>query len=84
MMNTKAELDSAIQKCLNDGAGIEIYVGLKSDNIRRANISSDLQSEILEMFSNELAEKILNSEYRILPVSTTEEAKDAIYRYDLD
>lgn len=84
MINTKAELDSAIQKCLYDGAGIEIYVGLKSDNIRRANISSDLQSEILEMFSNELAEKILNSEYRILPVSTTEEAKDAIYRYDLD
>ena len=83
-MNTKAELDVAIQNCLGEESGIEIYVGLKTDEIRRANIAGELQNEVLEMFSEELTQKILDTDYRILPVSTPEEAKDIIYRYDLD
>ncbi len=81
---TKQELNQAINNCITNNSGVEIYFGLKNGEIRKANFLAETQNEIKELFAQELQSKVVTAEISILNLSAADERSNAIFLYDLE
>lgn len=80
----KQELNTAINNCITANSGIEIFIGLKNGELRKANFLAQTQQEIKDLFIQELKVKVVNSESSVINFSTADERGNAIYQYDLN
>ena len=80
----KEDLVIAINKCIAEGCGIEIFVGLKNSKLRKVNFLENTQEEIKRLFIQEIQSKIIESDSDIVDFSRADERNNAIYRYDLE
>lgn len=78
------ELVGAINYCITEKSGIEIYFGLKNGDLRKANFLADTQQEIKNLFVQEIRLKILNSNASIIDFSSADERGNVILQYDLE
>lgn len=81
---TTEQLKDATRLCIENNVNVEVFIVLKNQEIRRANLLENLLPEILTTFRPIIENKILNADYSILNVSSADERKDAIYYYDLE
>lgn len=79
----KQELNIAINNCLTEESGIEIFIGLKTGELRKANFLEEAQQEIKELYISELKSKIINVDSSVMDFSTADERGNVIYQYDL-
>ncbi len=80
----KQELVSEINNCTADNSGIEIFLGLKTGDLRKANFLADTQQEIKDLFINQLNSKIVESDNAVIDFSSADERGNVIYQYDLE
>ncbi len=78
----KEELKNIVQLSINENAGIEIFLGLKNGEIRKANFIDEVQKEIKKVFIDDIEKRIIESEYPIMCLSSSDERKDIIYHFD--
>jgi hypothetical protein len=78
----KEELKGIVQLSINENAGIEIFLGLKNGEIRKANFIDEVQKEIKNVFIDDIEKRIIESEYPIMCLSSSDERKDIIYHFD--
>ena len=78
----KEELKKIVQLSINENAGIEIFLGLKNGEIRKANFIDEVQKEIKKVFIDDIEKRIIESEYPIMCLSSSDERKDIIYHFD--
>lgn len=78
----KENLKEAVLRSINEGAGIEIYLGLKNGEIRKANFIDEVQKEIKNVFIGDIKKQIIESENQIMCLSCSDERKDIIYHFD--
>lgn len=82
MRMNKEELKGIVQLSINENAGIEIFLGLKNGEIRKANFIDEVQKEIKKVFIDDIEKRIIESEYPIMCLSSSDERKDIIYHFD--
>ena len=82
MRMDKENLKEAVQLSISEGTGIEIYLGLKNGEIRKANFIDEVQQEIKNVFIDDIKKNIIETEYSIMPLSNADERKDVIYHFD--
>lgn len=82
MRMNKEELKKIVQLSINENAGIEIFLGLKNGEIRKANFIDEVQKEIKKVFIDDIEKRIIESEYPIMCLSSSDERKDIIYHFD--
>ena len=82
MRMNKEELKNIVQLSINENAGIEIFLGLKNGEIRKANFIDEVQKEIKKVFIDDIEKRIIESEYPIMCLSSSDERKDIIYHFD--
>jgi len=82
MRMNKEELKGIVQLSINENAGIEIFLGLKNGEIRKANFIDEVQKEIKNVFIDDIEKRIIESEYPIMCLSSSDERKDIIYHFD--
>lgn len=80
----KQELTIAINQCITERSGIEIYFGLKNGELRKANFLADTQQEIKGLFVQEIRSKIIEPNTSVIDFSSADQRKDVIIQYDLD
>lgn len=80
----KQELTIAINQCITERSGIEIYFGLKNGELRKANFLTDTQQEIKGLFVQEIRSKIIEPNTSVIDFSSADQRKDVIIQYDLD
>ena len=78
----KEELKNIVQLSINENAGIEFFLGLKNGEIRKANFIDEVQKEIKKVFIDDIEKRIIESEYPIMCLSSSDERKDIIYHFD--
>lgn len=78
----KENLKEAVQLSISEGAGIEIYLGLKNGEIRKANFIDEVQKEIKNVFIDDIKKQIIESDNQIMHLSCSDERKDIIYHFD--
>lgn len=78
----KEELKGIVQLSINENAGIEFFLGLKNGEIRKANFIDEVQKEIKNVFIDDIEKRIIESEYPIMCLSSSDERKDIIYHFD--
>lgn len=78
----KEKLKETVQLSINENAGIEIYLGLKNGEIRKANFIDEVQQEIKNVFVDDIKKQIIESENPIMCLSSSDERKDIIYHFD--
>lgn len=86
---TKEQIDEHLAPLFAEqGIGITLYVVLNSTNskiVKKADIQSDSQPELKNMFLQSINEKIiLNEGLSVIPLSSADERKNVIYKYDLE
>lgn len=82
MRMNKEELKNIVQLSINENAGIEFFLGLKNGEIRKANFIDEVQKEIKKVFIDDIEKRIIESEYPIMCLSSSDERKDIIYHFD--
>ena len=82
MRMNKENLKEAVLRSISEGAGIEIYLGLKNGEIRKANFIDEVQKEIKNVFIGDIKKQIIESENQIMCLSCSDERKDIIYHFD--
>lgn len=78
----KEKLKETVQLSINENASIEIYLGLKNGEIRKANFIDEVQQEIKNVFVDDIKKQIIESENPIMRLSSSDERKDIIYHFD--
>lgn len=78
----KENLKEAVQHSISEDAGIEIYLGLKNGEIRKANFIDEVQKEIKNVFIDDIKKQIIESDKQIMRLSCSDERKDIIYHFD--
>lgn len=78
------ELARAINECIGERSSIEIYLGLKNQQLRKGNFIENTQQQIKNLFISELQNKIINVENSIVNFSSADERGNVIYQYDLE
>lgn len=78
------ELANAILGCITEESGIEIFLGLKNNELKKANFLADTQRNIKNLFVDEIQHKILDADLTIMNLSTADERVNVIYQYDLE
>lgn len=79
---TKEELKGIVELSITEETGIEIYLGLKNGELRKANFIDEVQQEIKNVFIDDIKKNIIETEYSIMPLSNADERKDVIYHFD--
>ena len=79
---TKEELKGIVELSITEEIGIEIYLGLKNGEIRKANFIDEVQQEIKNVFIDDIKKNIIETEDSIMPLSNADERKDVIYHFD--
>lgn len=79
---TKEELKGIVELSITEETGIEIYLGLKNGELRKANFIDKVQQEIKNVFIDDIKKNIIETEYSIMPLSNADERKDVIYHFD--
>lgn len=75
---TKEELKGIVELSITEETGIEIYLGLKNGELRKANFIDEVQQEIKNVFIDDIKKNIIETEYSIMPLSNADEIKDVI------
>ena len=79
----KEELVDHINECITEECGIEVFLGLKNNELRKANFLADTQQDIKRMFISELQDKIIETDSSVINFSEADERRNTIYQYDL-
>ena len=82
MRMDKENLKEAVQHSISEDAGIEIYLGLRNGEIRKANFIDEVQKEIKNVFIDDIKKQIIESDKQIMRLSCSDERKDIIYHFD--
>lgn len=80
----KEELVNYINECITEECGIEVFLGLKNKELRKANFLADTQQDIKRMFISELQDKIIGTDSSVINFSEADERRNTIYQYDLE
>lgn len=80
----KQELNQSVSACIANPCGIEVYLGLKNGEIRKANFISDILPQLRESFIEEVKNNIISAEASVLDYSSADDRGNAIYKYDLE
>lgn len=79
----KEELVNYINECITEECGIEVFLGLKNKELRKANFQQT-QQDIKRMFISELQDKIIGTDSSVINFSEADERRNTIYQYDLE